>query len=75
MATPFRNLLARLARIALALLPWVASLHLLYWLEHGGVWSVDMPFRALLSVLVIAIGMLLSFLLHARLSARAKGAR
>ena len=68
MATPGTTLFAGIARTCLSLLPWMAALYLLYRLEHGGVWSVEMPFRALISVCIIAAGMVLSFLLHSRLS-------
>lgn len=72
MASPSQTLLAGITRTVLALLPWAGALYLLYWLEQGGVWSVEMPFRALFSVLIIAAGMLLSFLLHTRLSRKAR---
>ena len=61
-------LLVRIARIVASLLPWIAALYLLYRLEHGGVWAVDMPFRALLSVAILAIGMGLSLMLHSVLA-------
>ncbi len=58
------SVLVRIARIVVSLLPWVAALYLLYRLEHGGIWAVDMPFRALLSIAILGVGMGLSFLLH-----------
>mgnify|MGYP001813727534 CR=1 FL=1 len=61
---------ARWIRISLALLPWASSLYLLFRLERDGLWQVEMPFRGLLSVLVIAAGMTGSFLLYGHLTRR-----
>jgi hypothetical protein len=58
------TLLLGIVRIIVSLLPWTAALYLHFWLEHGGVWQVDMPFRALVSVILLAIGMGLSLALH-----------
>jgi hypothetical protein len=63
-------ILARFARIALSLLPWAFALYLHYRFEHGGVWRVEMPFRALISVVILALGMGLSLLLHSLISKR-----
>jgi hypothetical protein len=70
--SPFTSLLAKIARIFLSLLPWALALYLLYWLEHGDVWAVDMPFRGLVSVIILAVGMGLSFALHSFLGARSQ---
>lgn len=45
-------------------LPWVLSLYLLYRLEQSGVWTADTPFRELMSVGVLVIGLAGSFGLH-----------
>lgn len=66
--SPATALLARTARIVLALLPWAFALYLHYRFEHGGVWDVDMPFRALISVVILTLGMGLSFFLHSLLN-------
>ena len=58
------QLVRRIFRIGVALVPWTIALYLHYWLEHGGIWEVDMPFRALISGALIAVGMGLSFLLN-----------
>tara|TARA_B100000035_G_scaffold232904_1_gene201153 strand:- start:1010 stop:1213 length:204 start_codon:yes stop_codon:yes gene_type:complete len=50
--------------IFISLTPWVVSLFLHYWLEYEKVWSVDMPYRALVSAILIFFGMALSFFLH-----------
>ncbi len=55
-------------RITIALVPWGLSLFLHYWLEHTCAWDVQMGGRALISVIMLAIGMALSFVLHAKLS-------
>lgn len=63
---------ARIVRGGLALVPWVLALYLHYWLEHGGIWSVNMPYRGLLSIVLIASAMALSFFLHSVLAGRAR---
>ena len=60
--------------IFISLTPWAGSLFLHYWLEYEKVWSVDMPYRALVSAILIFVGMALSFLLHSWLVG-AKGSR
>ena len=70
MSSPARSPLSAIVRTAVSLTPWVCALYLLYWLEHSGVWSADMPLRALFSLLIIAVGMLLSFVLHTGLGRR-----
>ena len=61
-------MLPKVLRITLSLTPWAAVLFLHYWLEHGDVWDVSMPYRALISVVLLAMGMALSFVLYNRLS-------
>jgi len=52
----------------LALSPWALSLYAHYWLQQGGLWSAESPYRALISVVLIAMGMTCSFLLYMRLT-------
>lgn len=61
-------ILKRVAIIAIALIPWACTLYLHYWLEHGGVWDVQMSYRALISVILLAGGMLGSFFLYSWLA-------
>jgi hypothetical protein len=62
--------LRRVGRVTVSLLPWAAVLYLHYWLEHAGIWAVDMPFRAAISIVLLALGMGLSFLLYSWLARR-----
>lgn len=71
MTHPVSSIVAGITRTGLALVPWALSLYLLYRLEHREIWAVDMPYRGLVSVFLIATGMGLSFLLHSVISARA----
>ena len=52
------------------LLPWLAALYLHYWLDQSDSWSAEQPYRGLMSVLILALGMVISFLLHGRLTKR-----
>jgi hypothetical protein len=62
-----------LVESAIALAPWILAMYLVYWLDASGVWSADTPHRGKLSVLVLAAGMLLTFLAHSRFSSRRRG--
>ena len=73
MASAALQLAVRITRIVVALLPWAASLYLHYWLEYGAVWQVDGPYRGLISVVVIALGMGMSFVLYNLLLRRRAG--
>jgi hypothetical protein len=60
---PFRAGL-RAVRYALPALPWLLSTYALYWLEYGGIWQVDAPYRGLASLLILAAGLFASFLVY-----------
>lgn len=51
-------------RLALAFTPWVVSMYVFYWLEYSGTWTSDTPHRGKISVVILASGMLASFLLQ-----------
>ena len=48
-------------------LPWLIALYLHFWLAQNDTWSPEQPYRGLMSVLLLALGMVMSFLLHGRL--------
>ena len=58
----------RIIEFLLALSPWALSLYAHYWLQQGELWNVESPYRALISVVLIGLGMLYSFLLYMRLT-------
>ncbi len=64
------NRVQRVFKVAFALLPWLAAMYLYYWLDSSGTWSIDTPHRGKLSVLILASGMGLSFLIYSRLTER-----
>ena len=45
-------------------LPWLTSLYLHYWLDKSDSWSPEQPYRGLISVSILGVGMVVSFLLH-----------
>tara|TARA_B110000008_G_scaffold74008_1_gene75086 strand:- start:3981 stop:4214 length:234 start_codon:yes stop_codon:yes gene_type:complete len=47
--------------------PWIISIYIFYWLDYQ-VWTNDTPHRGKLSVILMTIGMALSFLLWTRLN-------
>jgi len=48
--------------IAVAFTPWLISMYVLYWLEHGEIWTHETAHRGKIAVTILAIGMGLSFL-------------
>ena len=54
----------------MVLLPWLVSLYLHYWVDKSDTWSPELPYRGLISVSVMGLGMVLSFLLHGLLRER-----
>jgi hypothetical protein len=50
----------------LAFLPWIISMYVLYWLEYGEVWTTETAHRGKISVVILVIGMGLSFLVQSR---------
>jgi hypothetical protein len=62
----------RLMGWCVVMLPWLVALYLHFWLAESEVWGPEQSYRGLMSVLLLALGMLISFLLHGRLKARRK---
>lgn len=56
--------------VAVTALPCLLSMYILYSLEHGGIWAPDTPHRGKSSVLILMVGMGLSFLLFSLLYKR-----
>jgi len=57
-------------KTVIALTPWLVSMYLYFWLDHSGTWTSETPHRGKISVVILASGMLLSFLLQSHLSKR-----
>lgn len=55
-------------KIAAAATPWIAAMYIFYWLQTSGTWTDDTPHRGKFSVMLLAAGMLLSFLTWSVLS-------
>ena len=70
MAVSSKLNIAYLVNALIALLPWVVSMFALYWLEYGEIWTTATPHRGKTSVIILMIGMGLSFLLYCRLFKR-----
>lgn len=51
-------------QVAIAFVPWVVSMYVLYWLEYGEIWTTETAHRGKTSVVILAVGMGLSFLVH-----------
>ena len=56
--------------IILAILTWVVSMYVLYWLESAAIWIPETPHRDKISLAILALGMGASFLLYSYLAKR-----
>ena len=59
-----------LARILLGAAPWLISMYTLYQLEKQGVWTTETAHRDLMTVAIVAGGMVASFYLYSFLRKR-----
>lgn len=50
----------------LASIPWLSAMYLLFLIEKNGVWTIDTPFRDVMSIAIVATGMVISFLLQSK---------
>ena len=70
MRSPLSKQSLRALKISLALVPWVASMYLFYWLDSSGTWTSDTAHRGKLSVIILSTGMVLSFLVWSHFAKR-----
>ncbi len=56
--------------VAIAFTPWLISMYVLYWLEYGEIWTTETPYRGLIAVVILAVGMGLSFLVQSHIATR-----
>ena len=56
--------------VAIAFMPWLISLYVLYWLEYGEIWTTETAHRGKISGAILAVGMGLSFLVKSYLAKR-----
>ena len=56
--------------VAVAFTPWLISIYLLYWLEYGEIWTTETAHRGKIAVVILAVGMGLSFLVQSHFARR-----
>ncbi len=56
--------------VAVAFVPWIISLYLLYWLEYAEIWTTETAHRGKIAVAILAVGMGLSFLVKSHFARR-----
>ncbi|MBT5005909.1 MAG: hypothetical protein HOM95_04380 [Halieaceae bacterium] len=64
------RLLGQLIFWCSVLAPWMFSLYLHFWLDQSQTWSPDKPLRGMFSVMLLGLGMALSFVTFSYLSIR-----
>ncbi len=63
MVNTLKTQIHKALKIALAFTPWVLSIYLLYWIGKHEIWVPETAHRDKITILVLIIGMGLSFLL------------
>jgi len=64
------RVLCQLIFWCLVLTPWVFSLYLHFWLDQSQTWSPDQSLRGMFSLMMLGLGMILSFVTFSYLSTR-----
>jgi hypothetical protein len=62
----------KMLKVAIAFIPWLISIYLLYWFEYSEIWTSATAHRGKMSVAILATGMGLSLLVRSRLARRQK---
>ena len=72
MLNSLKTKIRKALKVAIAFIPWLISIYLLYWFEYSEIWTSETAHRGKMSVAIIATGMGLSFLVRSRLVRRLK---
>ncbi len=56
--------------VAIAFTPWLISIYVLYLLEYGEIWTTETAHHGKITVVILAVGMGLSFLVQSRFAER-----
>jgi hypothetical protein len=57
-------------KAAIAFTPWLISMYVYYWLDYSETWTSETAHRGKISVAILAVGMVLSFLVHSHFARR-----
>lgn len=57
-------------KVAIAFTPWLISMYVYYWLDYSETWTSETAHRGKISVAILAVGMVLSFLVHSHFAGR-----
>jgi hypothetical protein len=66
MSEPLKIQARNALKVAIAFMPWLISMYLLYWLEYSEIWTIETAHRGKMSVAILLVGMVLSFLVRSR---------
>ena len=72
MLTSLKKKTRQALKVAVALTPWLIAMYVFYWLDSSGTWTSETPHRGKISVAVLAVGMLSSFLIYSAFAKHAK---
>ncbi len=57
-------------KVAIAFVPWLISMYVLYWLDYSETWTSETAHRGKMAVAILAVGMGLSFLVQSHFDKR-----
>jgi heme/copper-type cytochrome/quinol oxidase subunit 4 len=63
MPEPATRKLRRVCMLAFSMVPAIASMYLLFWLERGEHWTLQTPWRDVMTIAILVIGLVGTFLL------------
>lgn len=66
------NVKQKYLQYCISLIPAVISIYILYYLEKNGIWIPETPHRDKITLVILCIGMGMSFLLQSYLSSKTK---
>ena len=61
MAASRQSALSLWLKYALAAIPWIAAMYLLYYLGENEIWTTETRYRDLMTIAILVLGMGLSF--------------
>ena len=70
MTKPRKLYASRALRAIVAGLPWILAMYLFFWLDSSGTWPRETPHRGKMSVALLAVGMIATFLALSRINKR-----
>jgi len=70
MLNSMKKLTRYVLEVVIVFTPWLISMYVLYWLEYREIWTSETAHRGKITVVILVVGMGLSFLVQSRFAER-----